>query len=281
MMRLFVTGGTGFIGSHFLKLALDAGHDVVALRRPGGRSVIPLAREPEWCETPLDEVPAGVLRGCTALVHFAAQGVSPQPTDWARAFEVNVLQSLRLFLQAGNLQVPHLIACGSCFEYGRSAERYHEIPPDAPLEPIGPYAASKAAFSMALQAYARDSFSACTILRPFHVFGDGQHESNFWPSLRRAARAGEDFQMTAGEQIRDYLPVQDAARAFLAAACAPPPQKFQVTNLGSGQPQSLANFARRWWREWQAPGSLQLGILPYRDIEVMRFVPQLSPLRPA
>ena len=41
------------------------------------------------------------------------------------------------------------------------------------------------------------------VLRPFEVFGEGQHESLFWPSLQKAALAGEDFAMTAGEQFRD------------------------------------------------------------------------------
>lgn len=275
-MRIFVTGGTGFIGAHFLKLALEAGHEVGALRRPGSSPIIPLDQEPRWHEHALDEVPASVLEGCDALIHFAAQGVSPQPTDWSLAFEVNARRSISLFAAAEKVGVPHLIACGSCFEYGKSGERYRKIPPDAPLEPVGPYAASKAAFSLAVEALARSSSSAFTLLRPFHLFGEGQHDSNFWPSLRLAARSGTDFPMTAGEQIRDYLPVETAAKAFLEAATSTHSQSFRVSNLGSGEPVSLADFAARWWDTWNATGSLQVGQIPYRDNEVMRFVPQVA-----
>jgi nucleoside-diphosphate-sugar epimerase len=273
-MRLFVTGGTGFIGSHFLKLALEAGHEVVALRRPGAQPVIPLPLQPQWLEASLDQVPVNAYGGCSALVHFAAQGVSPQQTDWGRAFDVNVRQSLVLFSTAATAGIPHLIGCGSCFEYGLSGERYEQIPPDAPLEPVGPYAASKAAFSLAVQAMARSSNCAISILRPFHLYGEGQHPSNFWPALRTAALSGEDFPMSLGEQIRDYQPVEEAVQTFLAHALSPA-EGFKVLNVGSATPVTLHEFASFWWNRWNATGKLQLGALPYRQGEVMRFTPQI------
>ena len=275
-MRLFVTGGTGFIGSYFLKLALAAGHEVVALRLPGTTPVIAISGCPVWIEAPLDQVPLDALHGCDTLVHFAAQGVSPQPTDWDISFEINVRQSLVLMAAALEARVPHLVACGSCFEYGRSGERYECIPADAPLEPVGPYAASKAAFSLAFGAMARSSNSGFTLLRPFHLFGEGQHSSNFWPALREAAQCGSDFSMTGGEQIRDYQPVEDVAAAFLKAAeSTPSPDGLLVRNLGSGDPIALRDFASSWWARWEAVGNLQIGALPYRGDEVMRFIPKI------
>jgi len=275
-MRIFVTGATGFIGSYFLRQAMDAGHQVVGLRLPGTVPVIPLAGEVEWIEAALDRVPGSALRGCDALVHFAAQGVSPQPTDWNLEFEVNVRQSPGLMADAVDVGIPHLIACGSCFEYGKSGERYEFIPADAPLEPVGPYAASKAAFSLAFAAMARSSPCACTLLRPFHLFGEGQHPSNFWPSLRAAALSGADFPMTLGEQVRDFQPVEAVAAAFLGTCVTPPDDsRLMVRNLGSGCPTTLREFAEAWWSRWNAAGTLELGAVPYRNEEVMRFVPKI------
>ena len=54
-MKIFVTGGTGFIGSHFLKQALAIGHDLICLRRPGSRTRIPLKSEPTWLEGSLED----------------------------------------------------------------------------------------------------------------------------------------------------------------------------------------------------------------------------------
>lgn len=277
-MRIFVTGGTGFIGAHFIEAALKAGHHVVALRRPGSEPRIALRNQPEWLEGELADMGVDQLDGADVLVHLAAQGVSPQKTDWDTAFEINVCQSIRLLANAVEADVPRLLLCGSCFEFGRSAERYERIPADAPLEPVGPYAASKAAFSLAAESMARQSAGTFTLLRPFNIYGEGQHASNFWPSLRQAANSGEDFKMTPGDQIRDFQSVSNVARVFLqeserrAADCP----SFEKRNIGSGRPVSLAEFATTWWNRWEASGMLDIGALPHRDHEIMRFVPEVS-----
>src|ERR1019366_8540375 len=144
-MKIFVTGGTGFIGSHFLKQALAARHHVFALRRGGGKTRISLPQEPVWLEGNLDRDWSEDFSQCHALVHLAAVGVSPQKTDWDELLDVNVQQSLNLWPQAVNAGVKRFVICGSCFEYGKSGERFELIPADAPLEPTNAYAASKAA----------------------------------------------------------------------------------------------------------------------------------------
>jgi nucleoside-diphosphate-sugar epimerase len=276
-MNLFVTGGTGFIGSHFLRAALAAGHRVIALRRPGSVPRIPLVVEPEWLDGALDSVAPEALRGCDALVHLAALGVSPQKAEWAELFRVNVSESLALWQRAVDAGVRQFLVCGSCFEYGQSGSRYATIPPDAPLEPVNGYGASKAAASVAVLALAVERGLSLSLLRPFHVFGEGQHRENFWPSLRAAALAGKDFPMTSGEQVRDFVPVERVAARFLAALADPPPAgRPRIANIGTGQPQTLRAFAEEWWGRFGATGRLQPGAVPYRAGEVMRYVPELS-----
>lgn len=276
-MRIFVTGGTGFVGSHFLKLALTEGHEIIGLRREESSPRIALQGQLSWVEKPLGKVSISDLRNCDALVHFAAHGVSPQPTTWFQAFQFNVTDSLSLITAAVEAGVPRLVACGSCVEYGKSGELYDAIPSSAPLAPIGPYATSKAAFSLAFEALARTSESTFTLLRPFHLYGEGQHESNFWPQLREAALTGKDFPMSLGEQLRDYMPVEKAAERFLKEATLTEPQtsNFRVSNVGSGEEVSLRDFARKWWTHFEAQGKLQLGAIPYRKTETMRFIPEL------
>jgi UDP-glucose 4-epimerase len=279
-MKIFLTGGTGFIGSHVLRHALAAGHEVTALRRAGAVPKIKLAREPDWIEGALDADWKSRLKTCDVLIHLAAAGVNSGKSDWRELFAVNVTQSLNLWLQAADAGVKRLVICGSCFEFGRTAERLGLVPADAPLEPTGPYHSAKAAATMAALGLAVDLNLEVLVLRPFHVYGEGEALTRFWPALRAAALAGQDFPMTAGEQVRDFVPVETAAKIFVEAATRTdlPAGRPKVENLGTGKPQTLRAFAGHWWKTWNAQGRLQFGAVPYRENEVMRYVP-LIPAR--
>jgi len=276
-MKLLVTGATGFIGSHFVRLALAQGHDVVALRRP--HSVMPVGLEQvRWLSVPMDAIDPTDFAGCDALVHLAAAGVSPQKATRAEMTRWNVGASLSLIESASSAGVRRVVLAGTFAEYGRSAERYDLIPPDAPLLPTTHYASSKAAGFVSAYGAAIELGLELCYLRIFSAFGDGQFDSNFWPALKRAALAGEDFSMTAGEQVRDYIPVEAVAERFLHAVLRRDlsPGVPHVSNVGSGQPVAMRDFARRWWQHWNATGALRIGDLPYRANEVMRFAPLIS-----
>ena len=278
-MKLIVTGGTGFIGSHLLRAALAAGHEVIAIRRPESVPRLPVEGPLRWVDAELAAVNfkdfGDLSQAC--LVHLAAYGVSPQPCEWDLAFRYNVGDSVKLMAAAIEAGITHSVVCGSCVEYGRSGARYEFIPPTAPLEPIGAYASSKAAQTLALTGMARESKIGMMVLRPFAVFGEGQHASNFWPSLRRAALAGDDFPMSEGSQIRDFMEVGAVARVFLSAAMtrSAPPEPL-ILNIGTGVPKTLRSFAEEEWKIAGATGKLLPGKVPMRSNEVARYVPQVE-----
>jgi nucleoside-diphosphate-sugar epimerase len=276
-LKIFVTGGTGFIGGHFLKKAIADGSDVFALRRAESKTRIRLPQEPVWLEGNLEGDWPKELSQCVALVHLAAAGVSPQKATRAELFDVNVRQSAQLWRQAAKAGVKRFIICGSCFEYGKSGERYEFIPVDAPLEPANDYAQSKATATYLAMELAKTEQIELLVLRPFHVFGEGEEQSRLWPSLRKAALAGEDFPMTAGEQVRDFIPAEMVAEKFVAALARKDLRAGdpKIENVGTGKPQTLRAFAEHWWQQWNAKGQLKIGALPYRDNEVMRYVPKI------
>ena len=219
------------------------------------------------------------LACCEALVHLAAAGVSPQPAAWDACYEVNVLDWLRLMQTAIRAGVRRFVVTGTFAEYGTAAQRFDAIPPDAPLEPAGPYASSKACGGLMTSALARAENVCLSYLRLFSVFGDGQFESNLWPSLRIAALEGADYPLTPGEQVRDFISVTTVAQRLLDE-CRDgtlQPGVPRVANLGTGEPTTVRDFADHWWREWRAPGKLVVGALPYRQDEVMRYVPLVEP----
>jgi nucleoside-diphosphate-sugar epimerase len=275
-MKIFVTGGTGFIGSHFVRQALGEGHSILALRRSSASTLrIPLKQEPQWLDRSMDEVTVEDLEGFHVLVHFAAHtGNVPYDTLF-NCLRWNLMSTLALFEQARLAGIQRFVVAGSCFEYGKSGEHYEAIPTNAPLLPTNSYAASKAAASIALIQWAEEHQLSLDILRVFHVFGEGEAESRLWPTLRRAAMAGVDVPMTAGEQTRDFLLVDNVASAFLAKAVQrdDPKVGVRIFNISSGESCTLRAFAEYWWQEWKAQGSLIFGAIPYRKGEVMHYTP--------
>lgn len=278
-MNIFVTGATGFIGSHLLNQAISQGHHVLALKRAQvSKPKVPLTQNPVWIQKELIEVTVEDLRGIDVLVHLAAHSANVPYDTLEICIVKNVIEPLRLFEKAVAAGVTKFIVAGSCFEYGRSGERYDFIPVDAPLEPTQTYPASKALSSIAFYQFAVAHNIQLSYHRIFQVFGEGELESRLWPSLRKAALSGEDFPMTEGGQVRDFIEVTEVARMILLSAHDIMKSTSEIPefhNLGSGKPQSIYEFSKYWWDKWNAKGELQRGVLPYRKGEVMRYVPAL------
>lgn len=278
-MKLFVTGATGFVGSHFLQEALAKGYDVYALRRPGSQPRIPLNQEPLWIDAALTDDLRATLKDCDAVIHLAAHTPNVPYDTLENCLYWNLSVSLRFFQQAYDAGVRKFLVAGSCFEYGKAAERYAEIPVTAPLEPTMSYPTSKAAASIAFQGWAVQFQVQLKILRIFQVFGEGEDANRLWPSLRRAALAGADYPMTWGEQVRDFISVEDVAQRFVAELNFEDTDSGipRIKHVGTGRPQTVRAFSEYWWRVWMGKGRLIPGAVAYRDNEVMRFVPEMDP----
>lgn len=276
-MKIFVTGATGFIGSHFINAALSDGHEIIALKRKNSSPRVKIKGSITWIEGVIGDPVEHYMNECEALIHFAAYGVSPQKTTWEDAFYWNVNQSIKTWKMAIKSGVKHIIISGTAAEYGLSSLDYKYIPISANLEPIGPYATSKVCSFIAAKELCRSHNVKLTYFRVFSAFGDGQYKYNLWPSLKKAALNGEDFKMTPGEQVRDFIDVKDVVKFFIDALKYDSENydKISVKNVGSGNPQTVLNFSQYWWKYWSAKGEINVGAIPYRVDEVMRVVPEI------
>lgn len=273
-LKIFVTGGTGFIGSHFLNEMSSRGHSIKALRRPNSIPRVSLHQEPDWLDASIGSICPDDLAGIDVLVHFAAAGVSPQVASWEELLEFNVEAQLKLMKVAAVASVKKIVMAGTYAEYGLSANDYEKIPPSAPLNPSNGYAASKAAGFLMAQAFCLQNKLPFSYHRVFSAYGDGQFEKNLWPALKAAAKSGGDFLMTSGEQIRDFIEVEVVAKSFVKSVEMPihDPCLPIVTNFGSGQGTSILEFAEQQWKLFGAKGKLLPGKIPSRTGEPLRFV---------
>ena len=274
-MNILLTGGTGFIGSHFINQAHTAGHIVYAIKRPGSEPRIRLFKEPIWIKGDLQSDFTSVLNSCEILVHFAAHSANTPYDSLENCIKWNVGIPLNLFNQALKCGISKYLNAGSCFEYGRAGEKFEYIPPTAPLLPTMTYPTSKAMASTLFAGWAAINKVSIKILRIFQVYGEGEKETRFWPSLKKVAEQGLDFPMTNGEQIRDFIHVADVAKRFVSELDFSDVSSGVplIDNVGTGKPQSLKDFAEYWWEKWNAKGKLKFGEIPYRDNEIMRYVP--------
>jgi UDP-glucose-4-epimerase GalE len=260
-MRVLVTGGAGYIGSHAMRLLLARGHDAVAYDNLtyGHRAAVPEGRlivGDLLDEARLEEAVAG----CDAIMHFAAFAlVGESVRDPAKYYRNNVEGSgalMRLAVQHG---VQRFVFSSTCATYG--TPRSVPITEDEAQDPINPYGGTKLAVERALCDFARAYPLGVALLRYFNAAGaspsgdigeDHDPETHLIPLVIQAALGrrpevevfGDDYPTPDGTCIRDYVHVDDLADAHLLALERLTPGRILRCNLGTGRGHSVRQVLR-------------------------------------
>jgi len=274
-VKIAITGATGFIGCHVLSRLLRENVELVAaVRNPealsnqGGRiRVVPL----DLAQAPPDAY--AQLGRPDALLHLAWQGL---PNYRSRHhFESELPRQyafLRSLVEAG---LPALVVTGTCFEYGLQSG---QLSPGLPTHPANPYGFAKDALRQQLTFLKADTPFHLTWARLFYLFGEGQPKGSLYPLLRAAVQRGEPvFNMSGGEQLRDYLPVETVADQLVRLALLG--RDLPPLNLCSGRPISVRRLVEGWIQENHWEIGLNLGHYPYPDHEPMAFWGDPRPLQ--
>ena len=276
-MRFFLTGASGFVGSNFVNKLLDNGYEITALLRPTSKPRVLFNKKLKICRGFLTDDWSEEFKSCDVFVHCASEGVVTNHDNWEKCFNVNFIESNQIITNAFNSGIRKFVICGSCFEYGRSGDEYQKIPITAMLKPTTPYGFSKASASLFALNFAKKKNLKLVVPRFFHLYGNGDHKMRFWPRLVEAARTDSDFEMTLGNQLRNFSTVEFAASKLLDIAINIDryPYGGVVTNVGSDSNMSLLSFAQSEWQRLKAKGNILNGVIPHRKNEVMSYVPEL------
>lgn len=246
MARYLVTGGAGFIGSNLVDLLLERGHEVVAfdsLLSGHERNLAHLKANTAFSFIKGDILErdelAAAMKGCDAVFHQAALGSvagsveRPELTN-----EINVSGSINVFQEAREAGIRRLVLASSSSVYGDTPELpKHER---MRLEPISPYAASKAAMEHYALAWSECFDLEIVCLRYFNVYGPRQDPRSRYaavvPAFACRLLGGETPTIDgSGEQSRDFTYVGDVALANLQAATQPWERlKSRVYNIAGG-----------------------------------------------
>ncbi|MBM7079584.1 UDP-glucose 4-epimerase GalE [Micromonospora sp. MMS20-R1-14] len=253
-MKLLVTGGAGYIGSVVTRMLLDAGHRVTVLDdlRTGHRAA--LAPDATHVELPVHEA-ARVLTpdaGFDGVLHFAALiAAGESMVHPERYWHANTVSSIALIDAVRAARVPRLVFSSTAAVYGNPVEL--PIPETAVKAPTNTYGATKLAVDLVLTSEATAHDLAAVSLRYFNVAGaylrDGlaigeRHdpETHLIPIALDVAAGrreklqlfGDDYPTVDGTCVRDYIHVEDLARAHLLALTAAVPGRHRIYNLGNG-----------------------------------------------
>jgi nucleoside-diphosphate-sugar epimerase len=220
------------------------------------------------------------LKETDVLINLASAGVSPKKTTLEEAININILSASRL-LKIGNIAgVKRFVYAGTCHEYGQTANHFEKIPPNAALNPLSFYGSTKASGFHLINNLSTELKLELVYARIFSAYGLGQNKYNFWPMLREAALSGNDFKMSSGKQVRDFIPAQLVAKHLLNASQRNDIIKGEpfLINIGTGNPISLRDFAKNEWKRLGAKGNLMIGALNDKKNEPMSFCPDISNL---
>jgi UDP-glucose 4-epimerase len=253
-MRIAITGGAGFIGSHCVDLLAAAGHELLVLDDLSSGSLENLAQAgPRARFALLDVRDAGALVAAMrsfrpeAVLHLAAiSSVVRSVEDPAGTFAVNLGGTLHTLEAARASGARRFVFASSAAVYGpEPALPSRECDP---LRPVSPYAAHKAAGELLCASY-RAAFGLETVpLRFFNVFGERQRADSPYSGVisrfvEALASRGVATILGDGEQTRDFIAVRDVAAAVAAALCGPDPGGEPI-NVGRGESLSVRRLYR-------------------------------------
>ncbi|MEH6544549.1 MAG: NAD(P)-dependent oxidoreductase [Porticoccaceae bacterium] len=266
-MKVAVTGASGFVGRYVLaELGLHK-VDVVAVTRDDVR-LADLALSCKVVEMDIAAPGADcfdLLGRPDVLIHLAWDGLPNYKSLHHFALELpRQFCFLKAMVDAG---LPSLFVTGTCFEYGMQSG---PLAADILTKPENPYGYAKDALRQQLEFLKSHENFNLTWARLFYMYGEGQASTSLYSSLREAVLNRDPvFNMSGGDQLRDYLPVHEAAHKIVQLAINN--EDAGAVNICSGSPVSVRRLVEQWVADNGWDIKLNLGHYPYPDYEPMAF----------
>ena len=266
IVKVLVSGASGFIGKQVVQFLqglgqwriLTSGRNEEKLKELGADYIVyDINQEHHHCYDRLGRP--------EVLIHLAWEGL-PQ---YQESFHLdrNLINHYR-FLQSMVAQgLPSLTVTGTCYEYGLQNGCLRE---EMPANPTTCYGLAKDVLRRRLAALQKEHPFRLRWLRLFFMHGPGQPARTLMGQVDQALAAGqESFDMSSGEQLRDYLPAPEVAA--LIAKVALQTRHDGIFNVCSGQPISVRRLVEEHIAAKRGRLRLNLGVYPYPDHEPLAF----------
>jgi len=268
-MKVLVTGVSGFIGQHIVPILLNQGHKVLGVSRE-----IDKAKKFEWfsdidfisCDIyKIDKPMLELFASQDAIVHLSWPGLPNFKSLYH--FEKN-LNSDYIFLKSlVKMGLKQILVTGTCVEYGMQTGALSE---DLKTDPFLPYAIAKDSLHRFLIALQSENSFVLQWARLFYMYGKGQDVNSLLSQVNNAVNNNQTvFNMSNGDQLRDYLPVEEVARRLVILI--ENPDKSGTINICKGSPMSVLELVKSHIKTNHFEIELNTGYFPYPDYEPLNF----------
>lgn len=216
--NIIVIGSSGYIGSNLIKRLRHDSCNIYGIQR-SKKNISGAKVQIVSCDIRDFEKLNKVIRDINPVYIFHVAGdtsrnVSLDTLD--EMIDINLIGTLNVLKSCVGLNLlKSLIVFGTCEEYGNTNELYHE---ELKEDPISPYSFSKTASYYLCKLFYNLYGVPFVFLRPSLIYGPGQPETMFIPSLIGALKENKDFKMTAGEQTRNFIYIDDVIECIIRAA---------------------------------------------------------------
>jgi len=268
-MKVLVTGATGFIGNYVVKELLKNNFYVVTSGIEK-KNIIPhnWLKRANYIQADLNESCddwCSFFNKPDMLIHLSWQGL-PNYKELVH-LERNLPNNYLFLKNMVENGCTKIVGIGTCFEYGMRSGQLKE---DIETKPGNPYAQAKDALRKQMEELQKQVDFNLKWIRLFYMYGKGQSPNSILSQLEAAIENGDKvFNMSGGEQIRDYLPVEKVAEYIVRVSLQD--KVSGVINCCSGKPISIRKLVEDYLKEKNKKIELNLGHYPYPDYEPMAF----------
>lgn len=270
-MKFLVTGANGFIGQYIVSSLLKLSHTVVATGR-GENKNFQLQSNSNFkykCyEMVTEKTSENLLEYFDfpdAVIHLAWEGLP----NYNENFHItkNVPSSFNLLSNLIDNGLNNITIAGTCMEYGNQEGKLNEM---ISCNPNTSYSIAKNKLRLKLLAFQKEKLFNLKWVRIFYMFGKGQNEKSLFYQLDNAIKLNnETFNMSKGDQLRDFLPVEVVAKYLISIA--EKNDNIGIINCCSGKPIKVIDFVKSYINQQKSSIKINPGFYPYSDIEPKCF----------